>query len=262
MKRIVSTVAGMVSVCLALVGCKTDSGSSPNSAKSTNTYAVVVGMEKSLFAGECPGAAYDSERMFRLVSRYAADVTYLKDGEATKERVSAALRRAIELANNGLVIFYYSGHGGSEPFPNVGIEETDGKDEFLCLYDTWLRDNEIWTILSQSRGRVFMCIDACHSQTMWRHPGFKLILPLAWDHNINEDASFSLLCWSGCPDNAYSYGSPSGGQFTNAILRHYTSGKTYEALWSEVKADKVLKAYENVQSTAIGIGFDGKAIFR
>ena len=75
-------------------------------------------------------------------------------------------------------------------------------------------------------------------------------------------AIIAMLCWSGCPDDTFSYGASSGGQFTNAILRHFNDQKTYEALWNEIKNDKTLRMYENPQSTAIGSGFDGKCIFR
>jgi hypothetical protein len=71
-----------------------------------------------------------------------------------------------------------------------------------------------------------------------------------------------MLCWSGCPDDTYSYGASSGGQFTNALLRHLDATKTYEYLWNEIKNDRLLRSYENPQSTVLGNGFTGKAIFR
>lgn len=257
-----SFVAAMMMVfCVICIGCKM--GDETNSmAKSTNTYAVVVGMEKSQFAGECPGAGYDADRMYKLLEQYTAGLVLLRDNNATKANVVDALTRAIENAGNGLVVFYYSGHGGSEPFPDTGIEETDGKDEFLCLWDTWLRDNDIWKMIQKCKGRFFMISDSCHSQTQFRSPTFRLKPLLAWDTTLNENHQFSLLCWSGCPDNTYSYGASTGGQFTNALLRHFNSKKTYEYLWDEIKNDKTLRAYENPQSTAIGNGFVGKSIFR
>ena len=90
----------------------------------------------------------------------------------------------------------------------------------------------------------------------------KINPPLAFDHNLNETQPFSMLCWSGCPDDTYSYGSSSGGQFTNAIFRHFNEKLTYQELWDKIKNDKTLRAYENPQSTVIGCGFDGKEIFR
>jgi hypothetical protein len=200
--------------------------------------------------------------MYKLLSQYTPNIVLFEDGNATKSVVAAALRNAVAKAGDGLVIFYYSGHGGSEPFPNTGIEETDGKDEFLCLYDTWMRDNEVWSIISQSKGRVFLMFDCCHSQSMMRNIGFRFAVPLSWDHTMNDKTSFSMLCWSGCPDDTYSYGAKTGGQFTNALLRHFNASKTYEYLWNEIKNDRTLRAYENPQSTILGNGFVGTAIFR
>ena len=165
-------------------------------------------------------------------------------------------------AKDGLVIFSYSGHGGSEPFYDTGKEEVDGKDEFLCLYDTYMRDNEIWEIIRQSKGRVFLCFDCCPSQTLFRTIGFKVKPPLSWDTTLNELQGFAMPCRSGCPDDTDSYGASTGGQVTNALLRQFDSRKSYEALWEEIKRDKTLRVYENPQSTVLGNGFSGKAIFR
>lgn len=262
MKKVITFISVIFSLSLMIVGCKhTDNGVTPT-AKTTNTYVVVVGMEKSRFAGECPGAGYDADRMYKLLVQYTPNAVLLRDSNATKANVVSTLRNAVAKAGDGLVIFFYSGHGGSEPFPDTGIEETDGHDEFLCLWDTYVRDNEIWGIVNRSRGRIFFLFDCCHSETMMRNPMFKINPPLAFDHTITEDCKFSMLCWSGCPDNTYSYGASNGGQFTNALLRHFNSNKTYEYLWNEIKNDKTLRAYENPQSTVLGNGFLAKPIFR
>ena len=261
MKIILSMLCIASATILANINGCTGKEETP-SAKTTNTYAIVVGMGNSQFAGMCEGAGLDADRMFTLISKYTPNIVKLRDREATKANVVAALKNAIEKANNGLVIFSYSGHGGSDPFPDTGIEEDDGRDEYLCLWDTYLRDNEIWSIISKSHGRVFLLVDACHSRTMFRHASVKITPPLSFDHTLNEKHDFSMLCWSGCPDNTFSYGTSSGGQFTNALLRHIKDDKTYEELWMDIKNDRTLRAYENPQSTVIGNGFDGRMIFR
>jgi hypothetical protein len=262
MKKFVVYMSVLVAMSFIMSGCKHIDGEGTPTAKTTNTYVVVVGMENSRFAGECPGAGYDADRMYKLLSQYTPNAVLLRDSNATKANVVNALRNAISKAGDGLVIFSYSGHGGSEPFPDTGIEETDGHDEFLCLWDTYMRDNEIWNIINKSSGRIFLLFDCCHSETMMRNPMFKIVPPLSFDHTITENCKFSMLCWSGCPDNTYSYGASNGGQFTNALLRHFNASKTYEYLWNEIKNDKTLRAYENPQSTVLGNGFAAKPIFR
>ena len=261
MKKVRVVLMTLMSMGIGILGCKV-ADAEVVAAKSGNTYVVVVGMENSKVAGGCPGAGYDADRMFNLWKQYTTNAVLFRDSTATKANVAAALTSAVEKAGEGLVLFYYSGHGGSDPFPNTGIEEVDGKDEYLCLWDTVMKDNEIWNIISKSKGRVFLMVDACHSQTMFRNAGVKIKPPLAWDNTLSEKQNFSMLCWSGCPDNTYSYGSATGGQFTNALLRYFNPKKTYEYLWTEIKNDRRLRAYENPQSTVLGNGFEGKAIFR
>ena len=261
MKKFSVLAAMMLAFCATCVGCKTGAGND-SVVKSTNTYAVVVGMENSRFAGECPGAGHDADRMFELLKGYSASAVLLRDSNATKANVVNALTRAIEKAGNGLVIFFYSGHGGSEPFPDTGIEETDGKDEFYCLWDTWLRDNDMWKMIQKCKGRIMLINDCCHSCTIFRSPKITQTRSIPLSIALRRDNSFSMLCWSGCPDDTYSYGASTGGQFTNSLLRHFNSKKTYEYLWNEIKNDKVLRMYENPQSTAIGSGFVSKPIFR
>ena len=262
MKTIMSLITVFTIVGLSLTyGCTPPDTDTPT-AKETNVYAVVVGMENSKMAGSCPGAGYDAERMYKLLSRYTCNIVKFSDNAATKANVVAALKDAISRGKNGLVIFSYSGHGGSDPFSDTGIEEDDGKDEYMLLWDTYLRDNEIWSIISKSTGRVMLINDCCHSRTMFRNASVRINPPLAFDHTLNEKQKFSMLCWSGCPDDTYSYGASSGGQFTNALLRHFNEKLTYQELWDKIKNDKTLRAYENPQSTVIGSGFDGKEIFR
>lgn len=234
-------------------------------APATTTCAVVVGMENSKFAGSCPGAKYDSDRMYKVIAQYTEDIVLLQDSAATKSAIVEAMKKGVEKSGDGLFILYYSGHGGSDPFPDTGIEETDGRDEYLCAYDIYLRDNEIWKVISKSKGRVFIIADCCHSRTCFRAPKFTMntltetpSLRATW----KESGSISMQCWSGCPDDTFSYGSSMGGKFTNAFLKYYKSGMTYDDLWTQIEADKDLRKFEEVQRTLMGNGFGTKAIFR
>lgn len=259
MKKLIGLLA--VVFLVGYSGCKTDGNVNP-STKSATTSIVVVGMENSRFAGECPGAGYDADRMAKILAQFSTNVVLLRDGAATKSAVVNALTKAIETAGDGLVIFFYSGHGGSDPFHDTGTEEEDGKDEYYCFYDTYMRDNEMWQMIQKCEGRIMLINDCCHSKTLYRSPKITLKATMPLAYAANARAAKSMLCWSGCPDNTYSYGSSTGGQFTNALLRHFGENKTYEALWNEIKNDRTLRQYEDPQKTVIGNGFDGKLIFR
>jgi len=255
----ISLFASALSVA-ALIGCTsvdTDSNDPSDRTNSTeNTYSIVVGVENSSYAGSCPGALSDSKRMYNLIREYSRSTTLIQDAGATRQRVVEALRKSVQDAGDGgLVVFYYSGHGGSNPFPDTGIEETDGKDEFLCLYDTYLRDNEIWDVISKSKSRVLCIFDCCHSRTCFRSPSFTLSKALPLAATWKEDGPIAMQFWSGCPDDAYSYGSITGGKFTNTIIKYFKTGISYDTLWNLVEKDGSLQQYEKVQRTLMGADF-------
>jgi len=258
-------VASFFAISMLASGCRTIEQSSGDHETKTNasvnTYVVTVGMEYSKFAGSCPGAGIDASRMNSLLRRYSSNVVGFASLTATKENVVSAIKDGI--AKSDLFIFYYSGHGGSGRFEDTGVEEEDGKDEFYCLYDTYLRDNEMWDLIKNAKCRVLIINDCCHSKTLFRQPSgitFRSCIPLSATHT--ESGDINMQCWSGCPDDTYSYGSATGGQFTNTLLKYFDSRKTYDYLWTEIENDTALQAYEMVQRTVIGSGFDGKPIFK
>ena len=94
------------------------------------------------------------------------------DERSTVAAVKKALEDQIEkVPEDGLFIFTYSGHGGQYDKSSTAKDETDGKDEFLCLYDGALIDNDLWVIFNKCKGRVFFVADCCHSGTIYRLPG-------------------------------------------------------------------------------------------
>ena len=259
----------LAALMLLMCGCDRFSctGNNPNvpqlvDSPAVPTYAVVVGMENSRVAGSCPGAKYDSDRMYQLLSQIANETVLLQDAAATRQSILDAMSAAVEKAGDGLFVFYYSGHGGSDPFPDTGIEESDGKDEYLCPNDTYLRDNDIWKVISKCRGRVFLIADCCHSRTIFRIANLTLESPATARDTWHESGNLSMQCWSGCHDYKVSYGSGRGGKFTNALLRHYKPGMTYDSLWKKIEDDKELRKFQAVQRTLMGADFGSTATFR
>lgn len=267
MKKYLGTVIGALALTGAVLfgGCKTDGQSgqpdeSVKTNKSEKTYVVTVGMETSQFAGDCPGAGVDAKRMTELLRTFSDNVVSFSSETAIKADIKKAMEDAV--SKSELFIFYYSGHGGSDWFADTGADEEDGKDEFLCFYDTYMRDNEVWDIISKAKGRVFLMIDACHSRTMWRQPKpFSLqgFIPLAATYN--EQGSLAMQCWSGCPDNTYSYGNSAGGKFTNTLLKYFSPYETYDSLWGKIESDKSLRQYEEVQRTKMGADYGSVRMF-
>ena len=228
---------------------------------SKKAFVITVGVENG-YAGNCPGAKKDCNNMKALLKKYAkTQVSYI-DAQATVDNVTAALELGVQ---SELCIFFYSGHGGSAA-GSSDPTEIDGRDEFICLFDEGLMDNDIWDIISQAKGRVVLIFDACHSGTMYRNPiNFKSTIEkkrklLGATHTL--PGNVSILCWSGCPDDSYSYGSSTGGKFTNALLEYYSQSLTYDKLWKKIESDSGLKQYEKVQQTKIGANFGSRKVFQ
>lgn len=262
MKTIKSILAGVLGLAIMVCGCTNNNDNLNSGDKDENTYVVAVGMEMSDFAGSCPGAEIDAKRMSKVFSAYTDNVKTFISEQATKGAVVSAMKDAAAKAE--LFIFYYSGHGGSQPAVGAEkLEEVDGNDEFFCLYDTLLEDNEVWEIIKDRTGRTMIIADCCHSETIFKLPiiiDFHSHIPMA--ATTNMEGTQNLLVWAGCPDNTYSYGGSDGGKFTNTLLKYLDGRKTYDYLWTEMENDKGLQDYQMIQRTIIGSGFIGRPVFK
>lgn len=224
---------------------------------SKKAFVITVGVENG-YAGDCPGARKDCNNMKSLLKKYAKTQLSFIDAQATVDKVSAALEMGVQTP---LCIFYYSGHGGSVG-GSTDSTEIDGHDEFICLFDQGMMDDDIWDIVSQAKGRVVLIFDCCHSGTMYRGPISFNRTRRKLKATSKLPGNVQILCWSGCGDSNYSYGSSGGGKFTNTILEYYSVSRTYDSLCNKVESDKDLKKYESVQRTIIGYDFGNKKVFQ
>ena len=204
---------------------------------STKVKLLAIGMEHSACYGDCQGAKAGSTKLFNKISPRCVYAKLLQDSEATRANVVSEMQK---VCDSDLAIIIYAGHGGQKSGRQY---ETDGKDEFLGLWDGPLVDNDIWKIISKAKGRVFTIFDCCHSETMFR--GFEKI-------NFERDENVDLLCWSGCADSEVSYGVPnSGGFLTRYILKYASPFATYDGAWKKIANNKVLKKQEIVKRTIL-----------
>ena len=229
-------------------------------------YVVIVGMETSKWGG-CPGADKDSNTMLSLIKQYVDDshIVKLNNKQATVKAVKDALNAQIAKLNDtageeGLFIFTYSGHGGQNGKSASAKNETDGRDEFLCLYDGGLIDDDLWTIMNQCKGRVLCIYDCCHSGTMYRLPSENddfdqeelLREPLDkpfFAKYENVRAGIRMLVFSGCGEETVSWGdSKNGGVMTSSMNRAFKKCLTYREWWKAFKTDS---AFKKVKQTPI-----------
>lgn len=253
-------IISALTLCSVLSGCNDVVSSDDNisEARTSRVSYVCVGMEVSNRFGSCPGCQLDASRMNSFLSdKYGYNGVILQSSQATKSAVVSELKKAIAATpEDGLFIFYYSGHGGQEDLSSWNLTEPEGADsmdEYLCLYDTYLMDDEVWNIISLCRGRVFCIFDCCHSQTMFRSINTDIALDkglaVPLERGLVKSSGFHfkpvgmklstkgfrMLCWSGCLEKEYSYGSNLGGVLTNHILSKWKKGQSYDDLWSKVK---------------------------
>lgn len=204
----------------------------PDSKARTDAVGVVCGLtavDPSSYGGwtgECPGTDVDATT-FSLMCRSKSVSHYLLMNErATIQNVIAKARLACEkLKDGGLLILYFSGHGGQVP----SVEEPDGFDETMCLWDGNLIDDVVWRLLVQvpDNVRVWMITDSCNSGTNYRKPHSYAKALFGREPN--------MLHWSGCADGLSSFGGKSGGVFTTALVDSWADGQSYDAWFKAAK---------------------------
>ena len=222
-------------------------------------------MENSREYGPCPGSNADGKMMvkvFKDTGLYGRNIKALASRDGTVKNVKAALKDVIK---NDLAVFYYSGHGDRDKFNEYSTfdlyAEPDNINDFLCLYDGPLMDNEIWDIISTSKNSVVCIFDCCHSETMYRSPDFSRMIDYGATHYTNFTdmiARDGILVISGSPEDDYSYGSAFGGELTLAINRHLKTGTNYLSyanLIKKLESDRKLTRKQTPQITIIN-GFN------
>ena len=231
-------------------------------------YAVIIGMESSKW-GACAGSNKDSETMLGLIKQYVdgSHIVKLNNGQGTTVAVRKALKEQIaKVPEDGLLIFTYSGHGGQTPKKSNASNETDGKDEFLCLYDGYILDDELWIIFGECKGRILFIVDACHSSTMYRLPSEEIDETLDDAENRlpldtpffakyeNARSSISMFVISGCDESTVSWGdSIQGGVLTSSLKRAFDKCLTYKEWWNKTRIDNAFKKVKQVPiATRIG----------
>ena len=224
-------------------------------------YALICGLEQSKW-GYCYGSNRDSDTMLGLIKQYVdgSHIVKLNNGQATTIAVRKALKEQIaKVPEDGLFMFVYSGHGGQTQKKSNASNETDGKDEFLCLYDGYILDDELWTIFGECKGRILFIVDACHSSTMYRLPSEEIDETLDDAENRlpldtpffarfeNARSSHRMLVISGCDESNVSWGDSSqGGVLTSSLKRAFNKCLTYKEWWNKTRIDNAFKKVKQV----------------
>ena len=155
----------------------------------SNYYAVLVGISDYQEISDLQYAHLDATEMRTKLSGHAnwnsENISVLVNSAATKQNIESSINQMAEgITSDDLFLFFLSGHGGyvvDENGDNVDFDpadETDGRDEFVCTYNTLLDsydndilDDEFATWMSNiPTDNIVIILDTCHSGGMFK-PG-------------------------------------------------------------------------------------------
>ena len=148
----------------------------PPIAPSTR-FAVLVGIsdypgtEEDLGGGPLNDVKLMADLLVNKFGFDPSDILMLTDAQATKTNIHTAFVTFLAKApENGVVVFYFSGHGTQ--LPDDSGDEPDGLDETLVVLgdapDTWavIRDDELgWLAGLLPSRHILIVLDNCYSGT-------------------------------------------------------------------------------------------------
>ena len=173
--------------------------------------------------GDCPGTDRDAAVVCTTLDRLGVPYLALANETATVEGVIAAAQAVgARVAPGGLLMLYFSGHGGQR---TTGDDEIDNRDETLCLWDGALLDDTVWALLClvPEGVRVWLVTDCCNSGTNYRAAPHDYARGVkAWWRREPD-----MLHWGAAVDGTSAIGSWQGGFFTRALKDAYRPGMSY-----------------------------------
>ncbi|MFA7219754.1 MAG: caspase family protein [Synergistaceae bacterium] len=184
------------------------------------------------------------------------------------------------------IVGTYSGHGTNVPDQNG--DESDGRDEALCLYDGYLIDDcirEMFKNLHPEATLTFIS-DSCHSASVTRAfmstmysknpPRIRYMPPedgFMGDINPNSklfhpEENMNHILISGCQANEYSYDAYMGGRYHGAmtfnginILRRYPT-ITYDNFYKKLRNELPSDSYPQSPSLEGRLELKNKIMFK
>ena len=256
----------LVVAALVVAGCVTipEGGNQPVSnieqmVGASNRVAVCIGLTSvdpkayQGWAGDCPGCDVDAKGLYGLFLNNGFSASLVLNSAATWYGVRTMILDASKRLKAGdLLVITMSGHGGQMPDDNG--DEPSGQDSTLCLWDGQVRDDDFLKLIqSLPRGiRIVLINDQCHSEgnfkAMWRQlkrgvtlgsAGKKTAIPLIRGAATDQ---FQLIQFAGCREANYSYGSSTGGTWTQNLLSVYKPELTWRQ-WFD-NAEKLMPSQQ------------------
>ena len=258
----------LVVAALVLAGCVTipDGGTVSNTEQmigASNRVAVCIGLTSvdprayQGWAGDCPGCDIDAKGLYGLFLNNGFSATLMLNSAATWGGVQTTILDASKRLKAGdLLVIAMSGHGGQMPDDNG--DEPSGQDSTLCLWNGQVRDDDFLKFIQKlpSGIRIVLINDQCHSEgnfkALWRQvkrgvslgsAGKKTAVPLIREGlGYSWTSEFQLIQFAGCREANYSYGSATGGTWTQNLLSAYKPELTWRQ-WFD-NAEKLMPSQQ------------------
>jgi metacaspase-1 len=256
----------IIALCLMLAGCATQTPTvtpvpDPVVTDKSNVtvHAVCFGLtsvadvpEYANWDGSCPGCDLDSAGLNKLFLDHGIESELYQNEQVTKKNFEAViLAAARDLKRDDLLIVALSGHGGQTPDKNG--DESDGQDETLVLWDGTMLDDYVMSNIIQKLPaglRVVLITDTCHSEGNFRafvratkriasfglagkKKGFQL-----QKKGKKAEQDIQLIQLAGCREASYSYGSETGGTWTQTLLETFGESLSWQQ-WFNAAAKKM-----------------------
>ncbi len=187
-------------------------------------------------------------------------IELLVNENATLTNVIAFFDNCIQQLNTGdTFLLTYSGHGGQ--IEDTNNDESDGKDEIWCLYDTYLVDDILGTKwhLFKEGVRIIVVSSSCHSRTalrVWSDDCFSspsitqqqnCIKDITQNEKsilqsyLNDDRiKASIIHLSACEDEQQARDGDHLSRFTSLLLTYWDNGNftgNYEDLVKQIRLE-------------------------
>jgi len=196
--------------------------------------------------GKCPGCDVDAKGLCKLLTDNGFSTTLILEGKATWRNFKQAVYKASAgLKPGGLMVITMSGHGGQMPDDNG--DEPSGQDSTLCMWDGQVRDDEFLRMIQRIPvgTRLVLINDQCHSEgnfrMVWHQvkrgatfgmAGKKMAVPMI---RGKQDVDIQIIQFAGCREANYSYGSGTGGTWTQNLLKTYKPELTWRKWFDAAK---------------------------
>ncbi|EGR2205841.1 caspase family protein [Vibrio parahaemolyticus] len=171
----------------------------------------------------------DAKSIYEILKKNGFKSSILLNKSATREKIKDSFQEISKKVVEGdIFVIYFSGHGVQRT--DSEKDESDLKDESICLYDGPLWDDEIKIMLSNlnHKSRLLFISDSCHSGTIVdREPS----------RYIKCKRPENLIQISSCLDHQISKPGYNNSLFTGKMIDIYNERifSTYETFFKEIK---------------------------